>query len=81
MTKGQFMARTADRSYPYDVLLSQRYRVRVNVTDAVMTGTYHEKRSSKGKHFDRRGRFTDTWLKVGGGWQCAASHDSLAVKD
>jgi ketosteroid isomerase-like protein len=81
MTKGQLMATTADSSYHYDVLVSQGYRVRVYGTVAVVTGTYHEKGSSKGKHFDRRGRFTDTWLKLGGGWQCAASHDSLAMKD
>ncbi len=81
MTKGQLMATTADRSYHYDVLVSQGYRVRVYGPVAVVTGTYHEKGSSKGKHFDRRGRFTDTWLKSGGGWQCAASHDSLAMKD
>ena len=81
MTKGQLMATTADRSYHYDVLVSEGYRVRVYGTVAVVTGTYHEKGSAKGKHFDRRGRFTDTWLKFGGGWQCAASHDSVAVKD
>jgi len=81
MTKGQLMATTADRSYHYDVLVSEGYRVRVYGTAAVVTGTHHEKGSAKGKPFDRRGRFTDTWLKFGGGWQCAASHDSLAVKD
>jgi hypothetical protein len=81
MTKGQLMATTADRSYHYDVLVSEGYRVRVYGTVAVVTGAYHEKGSSKGKHFDRRGRFTDTWLKGGAGWQCAASHDSVAVKD
>jgi len=81
MTKGQLMATTADSSYHYDVLVSEGYRVRVYGTVAVVTGTYHEKGSAKGKHFDRRGRFTDTWLKFGVGWQCAASHDSLAVKE
>ena len=81
LTKGQLMATTADRSYHYDVLVSEGYRVRVYGTVAVVTGTYHEKGSAKGKPFDRRDRFTDTWLKFGGGWQCAASHDSLAMKD
>jgi ketosteroid isomerase-like protein len=81
MTKGQLMATTADSSYHYDVLVSEGYRVRVYGTVAVVTGTYHEKGSAKGKHFDRRGRFTDTWLKFGVGWQCVASHDSVAVKE
>jgi len=27
--------------------------------------------------FDRRYRFTDTWVRRGGGWQIAAAHDYL----
>jgi ketosteroid isomerase-like protein len=79
--KQQHMASTADKSYHYDMLVSEGFRVRVYGTVAVVTGSYHEAGTSKGKHFDRRGRFTDTWLKFGPSWQCAASHDSIAVKE
>ena len=79
-TKREHMSFTKDASYHYDVLVSEGFRIKVYGTVAVVTGTYHEKGSSKGTHFDRRGRFTDTWIRVGGTWRCVASHDSLPVK-
>lgn len=79
-TKRQHMAATRDTSYHYDMLVSEDFRIKVYGTVAVVTGIYHEKGSSKGAHFDRRGRFTDTWLRLGGTWRCVASHDSLPVK-
>jgi len=79
-TKQQHMAFTKDPSYHYDLLVSEDFRVKVYGTVGVVTGTYHEKGSYKGSHFDRRGRFTDTWIKLGKTWRCVASHDSLPVK-
>jgi ketosteroid isomerase-like protein len=79
-TKLEHMTSTKDMSYHYDVLVSEGFRIKVYGTVAVVTGTYHEKGSSKGTHFDRRGRFTDTWIRLGGTWRCVASHDSLPVK-
>ena len=41
---------------------------------AVVVGTAHEKGTAKdGKPFDRKLRFTDTWVERGGRWQCVAS--------
>jgi ketosteroid isomerase-like protein len=41
---------------------------------AVVVGTAHEKGTGKdGKAFDRKLRFTDTWVERGGQWQCVAS--------
>jgi ketosteroid isomerase-like protein len=41
---------------------------------AVVVGTAHEKGTGKdGKPFDRKFRFTDTWMERGGRWQCVAS--------
>jgi ketosteroid isomerase-like protein len=79
-TKAQHLASTKDTSYHYDLLVSEGFRIKVYGTVGVVTGTYHEKGSSKGTRFDRRGRFTDTWIKLGGTWHCVASHDSLPVK-
>jgi ketosteroid isomerase-like protein len=79
-SKREHMTSTKDTSYHYDVLVSEGFRIKVYGTVAVVTGTYHEKGSSKGTHFDRRGRFTDTWIRLGGTWRCVASHDSLPVK-
>jgi len=41
---------------------------------AVVVGTAHEKGTDKdGKPFDRKFRFTDTWVERSGRWQCVAS--------
>src|SRR5207245_9308802 len=46
----------------------------------VVTSVYREKGIVSGKHYSRRGRFTDTWIKVDGGWQCVASQSTLLEK-
>lgn len=79
-TKKEHMAFTKDKSYHYDLLVSEDFRIRVYGTVGVVTGTYHEKGKYKSKIFDRRGRFTDTWIKLNGTWHCVTSHDSLPVK-
>ena len=79
-SKRAHMAFTKDKSYHYDLLVSEGFRIKVYGTVGVVTGTYHEKGKYKGKVFDRRGRFTDTWIKLNGNWKCVASHDSLPVK-
>jgi ketosteroid isomerase-like protein len=41
---------------------------------AVIVGTAHEKGTGKdGQPFDRKFRFTDTWVERNGRWQCVAS--------
>ena len=79
-TKREHLTSIKDPSYHYDLLVSEDFRIKVYGTVGVVTGTYHEKGSSKGSHFDRRGRFTDTWIRLGTTWRCVASHDSLPVK-
>jgi len=44
---------------------------------AVVTGAYHEKRTSKGKSYEYRDRFTDVWMNRNGPWQVIASHYSI----
>jgi hypothetical protein len=41
---------------------------------------HHEKDVDKGKSWERRGRFTDTWIFLNGKWQCVASHFSVKPK-
>jgi ketosteroid isomerase-like protein len=79
-SKKEHMAFTKDKSYHYDLLVSEDFRIRVYGMVGVVTGAYHEKGKYKGKMFDRRGRFTDTWIKLNGTWRCVTSHDSLPVK-
>jgi len=44
---------------------------------AVSTGIYRDKGVEKGKPFQRRGRFTNVWIKQKGAWQCIASQSTL----
>ena len=44
---------------------------------AIATGTFADKGTYKGKAFNHRARFTDTWVKMNGKWLCVASHSSL----
>jgi len=46
----------------------------------VVTSVYREKGTASGKHYSRKGRFTDTWIKVDSGWQCVASQSTLIEK-
>jgi ketosteroid isomerase-like protein len=52
-------------------------KVTVYGDTAIATGTFTDKGTYKGKPFNNRGRFTDTWVKLNGKWQCVATHSSL----
>jgi ketosteroid isomerase-like protein len=43
----------------------------------VVTGSYREQGSERGKSYSRRGRFTDTWVEKDGQWLCVASQETL----
>jgi ketosteroid isomerase-like protein len=75
--KSQILASVRDKSYHPDLLQSSDMVVHAHGTTAIVTGAYHEKGVDKGKPWERRGRFTDTWIFMGGRWQCVASHFSV----
>jgi ketosteroid isomerase-like protein len=78
--KAQIVASVADKSYRPEVLQSTDLVVHSYGDTAVVTGAYYEKGIDKGKPWERRGRFTDTWMNLGGRWQCIASHFSVKPK-
>ena len=78
--KKQMVASVKDRSYRPEALQSSDMVVHAHGTTAVVTGAYYEKGIDKGKPWERRGRFTDTWIFAGGRWQCVASHFSVKPK-
>ena len=43
----------------------------------VVTGAFREEGTDNGKHYLRRGRFTDTWIHQNGEWLCVASQETL----
>jgi ketosteroid isomerase-like protein len=46
-------------------------------TTAVVTGILRLEGRTKSGRFDRRYRFTDTWLRQGGTWRIIAAQDYL----
>ena len=44
---------------------------------AIVTGILWMRGRGSGGAFERRYRYTDTWMKLGGRWQCIASQDYL----
>jgi len=77
LNKAQLLASVRDTSYRPDVLQSDNMDVHMYGNTAIVTGSYLEKGKDKGKPFERRGRFTDTWINLNGQWRCAASHFSV----
>jgi ketosteroid isomerase-like protein len=78
--KSQILASVRDKSYRPEVLQSSDMKVHGYGNTAIVTGAYREKGVDKGKPWERRGRFTDTWVYIDGRWQCVASHFSVKPK-
>jgi ketosteroid isomerase-like protein len=78
--KAQILASIRSKSYQPDVLESSDMAVHSYGNTAVVTGAYHEKGVDQGRPWERRGRFTDTWVYLEGRWQCVASHFSVKPK-
>jgi ketosteroid isomerase-like protein len=71
--KPQELAASASKE---ELITSDDVRVRVYGDAAVVTGRDTIKETSKGKDTIVLYRWTDTWIKNGGGWQCVATHTS-----
>jgi ketosteroid isomerase-like protein len=79
-SKSGYISHTAEPSVHVEVAEMSDLKVRMHGNTAVVTGAYHEKGESNGKHYEYHDRFTDVWMKVGGKWQVVASHYSVPVK-
>ena len=80
MDKARFLADVKDPEYKASLVANEGVTVALYDNAAVVSGTYHSKGTYKGKPFDHRGRFTDTWVFQNGQWQCVASHTTLLRK-
>jgi ketosteroid isomerase-like protein len=77
MSKPEFLASVKAESLRPEQIVNDSMTAHMYGDTAVVTGVYHEKGVSKGKAYVRRGRFTDTWVKQNGTWQCVASQSTL----
>ena len=77
MNKRQFLDNIKAETLHPSQIINDEVSVQMYGDAAVVTGIYREKGMDKGKPYLRRGRFTDTWVKQNGGWQCVASQSTL----
>jgi ketosteroid isomerase-like protein len=78
--KAGYIAHSGDATTEVEVAEMVELKVRVRGNVAIVTGAYHEVGKAKGKPYEYRDRFTDTWTNSGGRWQVLASHYSVPVK-
>lgn len=75
--KAEFLASVTSRAEHIESIRSESMMTQVYRETVIVTGLYHEKGTLNGKPYYHHGRFTDTWVKEGSAWLCAASQSTL----
>jgi ketosteroid isomerase-like protein len=75
--KQEMVKSAVEKTYRPEALQSSNMVVHPHGNTAIVVGDYYERGMDKGKKYERRGRFTDTWMNLEGRWQCVASHFSV----
>ena len=80
-TRDQFLEYVKTDTSSPEQLTTEDVIVHSYGDSAVVTGIFKGKWSTKtGKPLVLRGRYTDTWAKINGTWQCVASQATLIQK-
>ncbi len=77
MNKAQFLTSVKNSTPTSDQITNVDVTVHLYGDSAIVTGSYREKGTVKGKPVLRRGRFTDSWVNQNGTWLCVASQSTL----
>ena len=75
--KSQYLADLKDTSFHPEEISNSDTSVYVYGDTAIVTSAYRTKGTDDGRAFVHRGRFTDTWIKRNGQWQCIANQETL----
>ena len=75
-TKAQDLAELKSGDSVITSWVLDEMKVRVYGNAAVVTGRSTIKETHKGEDWSRQERWTDTWVKRDGRWQCVAGHSS-----
>jgi len=73
--KAETIARAKQKAYN-GTATSDELKVKAYGDTVIATGIEVDKGTTNGKDTSGRFRWTDTWIKVNGQWQCVASHSS-----
>jgi len=79
LNKEGFLASIKSEGLSPAQIVNETQRAVVFGDCAIVTGIYREKGTSNGKPYSRRGRFTDTWVKINNTWRCVASQSTLIL--
>jgi len=78
MTKRQLIDAVVHGSDTVESAANEDMKAYVYGSTAVVTGWLVVRGRGKDGAFDRRYRYTDTWVQRSGRWQVVAAHDYLA---
>ena len=78
--KAEFLASVTNRAERIESIRGESMMTQEHGGTVIVTGQYHEKGTLNGKPYYHHGRFTDTWVKEGSAWLCAASQSTLIQK-
>jgi ketosteroid isomerase-like protein len=76
-SKSEFLASIKAPDYQPSLVVTEQSSVQVYGDSAVVVGVFRVKGSDKGKPYQHRERFVDTWIKIDGNWQCVATTSTL----
>jgi ketosteroid isomerase-like protein len=79
-TKAQDLAALKSGEYVITSMVIDDMKARVYGDAAVVTGRSTSKETFKGKDISGLYRWTDTWIKKAGRWQCVATHVSMIAQ-
>ena len=80
VTKTEFLANLKSGADVYTSAVGDEWKVRVYGDAAVVLSRETVKEQYKGKDVSGQYRFTDTWIKKAGRWQCVASAGTKITK-
>jgi len=76
-SKSEFLASIKAPDYQPSQAVTEQSSVQVYGDSAVVVGVFRVKGTEKGKPYQHRERFVDTWIKLNGNWQCVATTSTL----
>lgn len=76
-TRDQFLAYVKNDTSAPEQLVSEDLNIHSYGEFAVVTGIFRGRWSKGGKSTTLRGRYVDTWAKLGGTWQCVSAQATL----
>jgi ketosteroid isomerase-like protein len=77
LNKAQYLAGIKDPSFHPQEISNSETSVYIYGDTAIVSSAYRTKGTDSGKPFQHHGRFTDTWIRRNGKWQCVADHETL----